>query len=79
VFQRAVGLASEQVIENDVYMSSGVKALKPGVTFGEGTFIHQLVYLARGTVKDEIVDFNGYNQKRVERPYRSEYADNQAS
>jgi serine acetyltransferase len=79
VLQRAVGLASEQLIENDVYMSSGVKALKPKVTFGSGTFIHELVYLARGTIKDEIVNFNGYNQKRVERPYRGEYADNQAS
>ena len=79
VFQRAVGLASKQVFENDVYLSSGVKALKPGVTFGSGTFIHELVYLKRGTVPDEVVSFHGYNTRRVERPYRSEYAESQES
>ena len=71
VLQRAVGLASAQVIENNVYLSSGVKALKPGVRISEGTFVHELVYLARGTVANEIVQFGTNNTKRVERPYNS--------
>jgi acetyltransferase-like isoleucine patch superfamily enzyme len=69
VLQRAVGLASEQILENDVYLSSGVKALKPGVTISSGTFVHELVYLARGTVKDEVVQFGANNTRRVQRPY----------
>jgi acetyltransferase-like isoleucine patch superfamily enzyme len=71
VLQRAVGLASAQTLENDVYLSSGVKALKPGVRIGSGTFVHELVYLARGTVPGETVQFGVNNTKRVERPYNS--------
>ena len=71
VLQRAVGLASAQTLENDVYLSSGVKALKPGVKLGRGTFVHELVYLARGTVANEVVQFGTNNTKRVERPYNS--------
>lgn len=71
VLQRAVGLASAQILENDVYLSSGVKALKPGVKISQGTFVHELVYLARGTVVNEVVQFGTNNTKRVERPYNS--------
>jgi len=71
VLQRAVGLASAQILENDVYLSSGVKALKPGVKISQGTFVHELVYLARGTVSNEVVQFGTNNTKRVERPYNS--------
>lgn len=74
VFQRGVGLASRQIVENNVYFATAVRALKTGVTFGEGTFVHELVYLNRGTVPNEIVSFYDYNTRRVERPYRSEFA-----
>jgi acetyltransferase-like isoleucine patch superfamily enzyme len=79
VLQRDAGLASAQLLEENVFFGCGVRALKPDVTFGKDSFIHELVYIKRGTVPGEIVSFNQYNTKRVERPYRSEYCDIQES
>lgn len=52
-------------IEKNTFFSTGVKALKPGVTYGEGTFIHEMVYIRRGTTPGEVVSFGGENPKRV--------------
>lgn len=79
VLQRDAGLAAKQTVEDNVFFGCGVRALKTNVIFGENSFIHELVYIKRGTVPNEVVSFYDYNKKRVERPYRSEYCDNQES
>ena len=76
VMQRCVGTAADQVYENDVFFGGGVRALKTGAKYSAGTFVHEQVYIARGTTPNEIVSFNGYNTKRVERPYTSDIIDN---
>jgi acetyltransferase-like isoleucine patch superfamily enzyme len=53
------------VLHSDTYFGIGVRALKPGSVFGENTFIHEMVYIRRGTIPNEIVSFAGENLSRV--------------
>ncbi len=69
VLQRRVGIAADTIIENDVYFACASMALKNGVTYGAGTFIHEAVYIRRGTVAGEIVQQFAGNQKRVYHPF----------
>jgi len=65
VIQRVACLASECTIEDDVFMGISVKAFKSGAVFGKGSFIHEGIYIRRGTIPNEIVSMNGENMKRV--------------
>lgn len=65
VLQRVVGLTSRQIVEDDVYFALGVRSLKSGARFGKGTFVHEMLYLCRGTIENEIVSLNGKNTRRV--------------
>lgn len=65
VVQRRCGLSGELTIESDVFVSSNVCILKNHSTIGQGTFIHECVYLRRGTVPGEIVSLQGSNLRRV--------------
>ena len=51
--------------EPDCFIGVGVKALKNGTKFGQGTWIQEMVYIRRGTVKEEVVGRNTPNQRRV--------------
>lgn len=75
VLQRNVKLASEQIVEHDVYLGSGAHMLKPNVVIGHNTFVQEMVYVARGTLPNEVVSFTGKNTRRVERPYNSQVVD----
>jgi hypothetical protein len=70
VFQRCAGAVAYQVYENDVYVGLCVQSTKSRARFGKGTFIHELVHIARGTIPYEEVSFNGGNTKRIKKIYR---------
>ena len=65
VLQRRCILAASVHLEDEVYFSPSVIALKVNAQFGAGTFVHECVYLKRGTIAGEIVSIDGENQKRV--------------
>jgi acetyltransferase-like isoleucine patch superfamily enzyme len=65
VIQRRCVVAGELTIESDVFVSSCVCILKNHSTIGQGTFIHECVYLRRGTVPGEVVSLQGANLRRV--------------
>lgn len=65
VFQRHCSIAGDCVFEENVFVGTAVKALKTGATFGANTFIHEGIYIRRGTVPDEIVSIQGKNLSRV--------------
>lgn len=65
VFQRRASVSGVCKIEDDVFFGIAVKQFKSRVTFGSGTFIHEGVCIKRGTVPNEIVSFQGGNQKRI--------------
>lgn len=65
VLQRQCILMGNNVMEQDVYFGPAVKALKPGATFGKNSFVHEGIYIRRGTVDNEIVSMNSINQSRV--------------
>jgi acetyltransferase-like isoleucine patch superfamily enzyme len=65
VIQRYCSISGDCVFEPNTYLGTAVKALKPGAIFGTGTFIHEAVYIRRGTVPNEIVGMNGKNMSRV--------------
>ena len=69
VLQRRVGIAGDVTIKNDVYFSCASMALKNGVTYNQGTFVHEAVYIRRGTVENEIIHQFSINQKRVYHPF----------
>jgi hypothetical protein len=52
-------------VGNDSYFGLCSKALKVGATFGANTFIHEAIYIRRGTLENEIVSMTGTNTKRV--------------
>lgn len=66
VIQRHCSIAGDCVFEPDTYIGTAVKALKTGAVFGRNTFVHEAVYIRRGTVPNEIVKFNGNNMSRIE-------------
>jgi carbonic anhydrase/acetyltransferase-like protein (isoleucine patch superfamily) len=65
VIQRVACLASECIVEDEVFMGISAKCFKSGATFSRGTFIHEGIYIRRGTVENEVVSMNGKNNKRV--------------
>jgi hypothetical protein len=65
VIQRECFITDGCQIEHDSYFGLCSKALKVGARFGAGTFVHEAVYIRRGTVKNEIVSMDGVNMKRV--------------
>jgi len=65
VFQRASCLASSCIVEDEVYIGIAAKCFKSDATFSKGTFIHEGIYLRRGTVPNEVVSMNGSNMRRV--------------
>jgi carbonic anhydrase/acetyltransferase-like protein (isoleucine patch superfamily) len=65
VVQRVACLASNCTVEDEVFMGISAKCFKSGATFGKGTFIHEGIYIRRGTVENEVVSMNGKNTKRV--------------
>ena len=65
VIQRKCMLAAHVHVDPDVYFGLEVKALKDGARFGQGTFIHEAIYIRRGTVPGEVVSVNGSNNKRI--------------
>jgi UDP-3-O-[3-hydroxymyristoyl] glucosamine N-acyltransferase len=69
VIQRYCAVPSYAQLENNVFFSSAVKALKNSVTFGENTFIHEGIYIKRGTVKNETVSMYGKNLQRLVSQY----------
>lgn len=65
VIQRHCAIAGECVFEPDVFLGNAVRALKTGARFGRGTFIHEAVYIRRGTIPNEIVGLGGKNMSRI--------------
>lgn len=65
VIQRYCSIAGECKFEANTYVGTAVRALKPGAVFGEGSFIHEAVYIRRGTIPNEVVGMNGKNMSRV--------------
>lgn len=66
VLQRMCVAPSSSIIESEVYFGPMVKALKDGARFGKGTFIHEGVYIRRGTRDHEIITLDNPSLKRVE-------------
>lgn len=65
VIQRQCLITSSTTVEDDCYFGLCVKALKPGARFSHGTFIHEGIYIRRGTTRNEIVSMNSINQSRL--------------
>jgi UDP-3-O-[3-hydroxymyristoyl] glucosamine N-acyltransferase len=65
VFQRQCIVMGNNVVGDNVYFGPTVRAMKYGATFSSGTFIHEGIYLRRGTVTDEVVSLTSPNQSRV--------------
>lgn len=65
VIQRKCSIAGQCCLEEETYVGTEVRALKPGAVFGAGTFIHEAVYIRRGTVANEVVKQDGVNMSRV--------------
>lgn len=65
VFQRHCSIAGSCVFEENTFVSVAVKALKEGAIFGKGTFIHESMYIRRGTIPNEVVSIRGNNLSRV--------------
>lgn len=65
VIQRHCSIASNAQFDENCYLGVAVKALKSGAKFGNNTFIHESIYIRRGTVPNEIVGLNGANTSRV--------------
>lgn len=65
VIQRGAGLAADLTVGENCYFGIGACALKHGANFGDGTFIHEGMYIRRGTVPDEIIGIHSTNKNRV--------------
>jgi carbonic anhydrase/acetyltransferase-like protein (isoleucine patch superfamily) len=65
VFQRVALLASHTIVEDNVYFGIAAKAFKMAAKFGQGSFIHEGIYIRRGTIENEVVGMNSKNPKRV--------------
>lgn len=65
VVQRCCVITGGCVLNDNLYVSVACKLLKPGATFGANTFIHEGIYLRRGTIENEIVSLSSHNQSRV--------------
>jgi acetyltransferase-like isoleucine patch superfamily enzyme len=65
VIQRRCSLVGELTVESNVFVASNVYLLKNHARIGQGTFVHECIYLRRGTVANEIVSLQGANLRRV--------------
>jgi acyl-[acyl carrier protein]--UDP-N-acetylglucosamine O-acyltransferase len=65
VIQRECFITEGCIVEHDSYFGLCTKALKVGAKFGAGTFVHEAIYIRRGTVENEIVSMHGANMKRI--------------
>ena len=65
VIQRQCFITEACTVGDDSYFGLCSKALKVGATFGTGTFVHEAIYIRRGTLPNEIVSMHGTNMKRV--------------
>ena len=65
VIQRQCSIAGQAHFETNCFLSVSVKALKTGATFGHDTFIHECMYIRRGTIPGEVIKINGANMSRV--------------
>jgi bifunctional N-acetylglucosamine-1-phosphate-uridyltransferase/glucosamine-1-phosphate-acetyltransferase GlmU-like protein len=65
VIQGDCRVLTDCVLHENTYFGTGVRALKPGSVFGKNTFIHEMVYIRRGTVDNEIVSLSGENPRRI--------------
>lgn len=65
VLQRQCLLTANVTVGNDCYFALAVKFMKPGASAGAGTFIHEGIYLRRGTLENEVVSQHAGNQRRV--------------
>lgn len=65
VMQRHCSIAGGCVFEHDTFIGTAVKALKTNAVFGSNTFIHEGIYIRRGTISNEIVSLNSGNRSRV--------------
>ena len=65
VVQRECFITEACQVGNDCYFGLCSKALKVGARFGAGTFVHEAIYIRRGTLENEIVSMHGTNMKRV--------------
>lgn len=65
VIQRSCFITDGSQVEHDSYFGLCAKALKTGARFGAGTFVHEAVYIRRGTVPNETVGMDGANMRRV--------------
>jgi carbonic anhydrase/acetyltransferase-like protein (isoleucine patch superfamily) len=65
VIQRQCSIAGAAHFETNCFLGVSVKALKTGATFGRDTFIHECMYVRRGTVPGEVIGINGANMSRV--------------
>jgi NDP-sugar pyrophosphorylase family protein len=65
VIQRQCVIMGGNVVGNNSYFGMCVKALKYGAKFGAGTFVHEGIYIRRGTQENEIVSMESINQSRL--------------
>ncbi len=64
-FQRQCIVNGKNIVGDNVYFGPCVRAMKPGATFSAGTFVHEGIYLRRGTLANEVISLNTVNQSRV--------------
>ena len=50
---------------NNVFFGTGVQALKSGSNFGDNSFVHEMVYLRRNTLPNEIVSLYSNRARRA--------------
>lgn len=65
VIQRHCSIAGCAHFEENCFLSVSVKALKTHAVFGKNTFIHECLYIRRGTIPNEVISINGSNMARV--------------
>lgn len=65
VIQRHCSIAGNAHFEKNCFLGVAVKALKTGATFGADTFIHESIYIRRGTIPNEVVSIEGRNNARI--------------
>lgn len=65
VIQRDCVITSDVTVGFDCYLGLSAKILKSDCILGERTFVHEAIYLRRGTLPDEVVSLHGKNMRRV--------------
>lgn len=63
--QRKCVITCDICVEDNVYIAAMVSAFKEKTRISTGTFVHECVYINRGTIKNEIVSLEGENMRRV--------------